>query len=769
MTDKRLNIGFFTCHLDNEYAFEVIKGVEYAARELDVNLIIFPGMYMNASYNDPKNAKYDYQYNSIFYYASHKTLDALIVSIGSIGSFLSESDMISFLKNFNIPILTIEIEVPGYPYLYTEGKTGLRHSIEHLINYHGVSKIGFVSGRKENADATERLNTYFEVLTANNIPIDTDKIVYGNFSEFTEDIVNELLDKNPDLEAVVFANDQMAIGGYNAIKARGLEIGKDILVTGFDNSTTSLVLEPPLTTCDNNIMDLGYESMYQVINLLKTGKTEKSILSSEFICRQSCGCDISSNDKIISALRKIISTGTPDDALIFIKNYFMKEYLNCFYSDMLFKIFDNFFMRFINVLFKAPDPELSAYSLNRQLDFMINNEVMNYFTFEKFTYSLNIISRLLINTAENKDIKLQISNLFNEVISHFNFCLSNRYFNLNREHKANIWSSMYITKDTLTSSDDEVKCFNLIMEKLQDSGFKSAYLYLYDIPVSLMPDGSWKIPDNLLLQACNNDKVTTVFQGADRIIPSSMVFHNNYTPNNRRCTFVVTPVFTNDIQHGLFVCESDIQTFSNVYSTTLQLGTSLKFISLMKQQLAIQNRLELSMTEINEKNDLLNRLYITDELTKLYNRRGFFELVQKIVNYKTNSGKQAMILFADMDNLKQVNDKFGHKSGDFALKQIADILTKSFEKDAIIARFGGDEFVAFSLCSDLINSETVSTSIDNLSKKLNDTCDKPFYIDVSYGIACFECHETLNIEDILMNADESLYIRKRYKRKSVLK
>ena len=61
-SNKRLNIGFFTCHLDNDYAYEVCKGVDYAAKELDVNLIVFPGMYMNASYNDPKNARFDYQY-----------------------------------------------------------------------------------------------------------------------------------------------------------------------------------------------------------------------------------------------------------------------------------------------------------------------------------------------------------------------------------------------------------------------------------------------------------------------------------------------------------------------------------------------------------------------------------------------------------------------------------------------------------------------------------------------------------------------------------
>ena len=82
MKTDRPTVGFFTCHLDNNYAAEVSKGVIYAAEEADINLVIFPGMFLNASYNDPVNSKYDYQYNSIYYYASQHTLDALIVSIG---------------------------------------------------------------------------------------------------------------------------------------------------------------------------------------------------------------------------------------------------------------------------------------------------------------------------------------------------------------------------------------------------------------------------------------------------------------------------------------------------------------------------------------------------------------------------------------------------------------------------------------------------------------------------------------------------------------
>lgn len=72
----------------------------------------------------------------------------------------------------------------------------MRQAIEHLITEHHKTKIGFVSGRRENADAKERLDTYCQVLMDHNIPVEEDRIVYGNFSEFTEDIVNNLLDAN---------------------------------------------------------------------------------------------------------------------------------------------------------------------------------------------------------------------------------------------------------------------------------------------------------------------------------------------------------------------------------------------------------------------------------------------------------------------------------------------------------------------------------------------------------------------------------------------
>ncbi|MBQ7706903.1 MAG: GGDEF domain-containing protein [Lachnospiraceae bacterium] len=766
---KRLNIGFFTCHLDNDYAYEVCKGVDCAAKELDVNLVVFPGMYMNASYNDPKNARFDYQYNSIFYYASKHTLDALIVSIGSIGSFLSENDMIAFLSKFDIPILTIEIEVPGYPYLYTESKTGMRQAVEHIVKEHGKTKIGFVSGRKENADARERLNTYKAVLEENNIKVDEGRIVYGNFSEFTEEIVDDLLERNPDLEAIVFANDQMAIGGYTAIKARGLEIGKDILVTGYDDSPASIVLDPPLTTVHNSVITMGYQSVFEAVNLVNSGKTNVNILNSELIVRSSCGCGDFNLKKLLA--EKNTFSDSLDSALNNIDDYLFHDYQKTFYYDKLINTVNPLFTALLTPIIVDKTFEFdSELIVHKAVKLMDSQVISSYFNVDKTIHAICQLKELLIALVDDDKNKVSIlSHLFNDILEALLLHTSGSLYNTVRKHKSNVWSSMYITRDTLTYSDDEEACFKLMMDKLVDSNFISSYIYIYDEPVMLLPDGSWKVPKNLYLQVCNDKGKTTYLSGDSRLISSDEVFYNHYTSYDRRRTMVVSPLFTNNIQYGLFVGEIDITHFDNIYTTTLQLSTSLNFISLMKQQLAIQKKLAISATELNAKNRLLNELSITDQLTGINNRRGFLDSVQSYVNSSYNEGKRAMIVFADMDNLKQVNDIYGHKNGDFAIKSIANILKKSFADEDIIGRIGGDEFVAFAFLDDAEKPKVIRNTIATLSKDLNDTCGKPYYIDISLGVYTFTCTPSISIEEILHNADEALYENKKNKRKSVIK
>ena len=767
-TDSRLNIGFFTCHLDNDYAYEVCKGVDYAAKQYDVNLIIFPGMYMNAAYDDPMNARFDYQYNSIFYYASKQNLDAIIVAVGSIGSFLSQSDIHKFLANYDIPILTIEIEVSGYPYLYTEGVTGMKLAVEHLIKDHKCSHIGFISGRQENADAMERLETYKEVLVENNLPVDEDLIAYGDFSEYTVELVGDLLDRHPEIDALVFANDQMASGGYTAIKARGLEIGRDILVTGYDDSPVSMILDPQLTTVHNQIIDMGYNAIKKAIDLIEVGFTDINTLTSSLVIRSSCGCGECRTRQVCATHKKIDPSSDPHEIKNFILDYTLENFKDSF---IYYELKDSFKMLLSPILSAVVSGESPDSKPVREilLDLLKKPLFSTYFTIDRLSYVINEFSIMIQDLIEDEALSNKVAACFSDVMSTLMLHISNTLFMTEREYKNAIWSSMYITRDTLAYGDDEESCFRLIMDKLSNSGFISSYLYIYDDPIRLMPDGSWKIPKTLLLQAANDKGVTTYLTGNERIISSSDIFSNAYTPFDRRRTLVITPLFTNNIHYGLFVGEIDISRFGNIYPNSLQLSTSLNFISLMQQQIKAQDQLVQSAEELNQKNQLLNKLSVTDALTGINNRRGFLDSVQSLVTAHENEGRRAMLIFADMDNLKQVNDKFGHSDGDFAIKSIADILTDSLDEEDIVGRIGGDEFVAFTFIEDENKPDQILNRIRRYDDDLNEDSGKPYFIDLSLGTSIFTCKPSLNIELVLHSADVALYENKKNKRKNVEK
>ena len=189
----------------------------------------------------------------------------------------------------------------------------------------------------------------------------------------------------------------------------------------------------------------------------------------------------------------------------------------------------------------------------------------------------------------------------------------------------------------------------------------------------------------------------------------------------------------------------------------------------MKQEMAIQDRLEITMNEIRDKNDQLNAISVTDELTGLYNRRGFFEAVQSAKKKRANSGKEGLIGYIDMDNLKQVNDQFGHKDGDFALISIANTLRKSFPKGTIIARIGGDEYAIFTPDMTGTSLENITSSLKYYQDKVNEQAGKTYYIEFSYGFKSIICNNILDVEAEMVIADEELYKAKVNKRKTVAK
>ena len=772
MTNNRLNIGLFTCHLDNDYALGLCSGAEYAARELDVNLIIFPGMFLNASFNDPENARYDYQYNSVFYYANKENLDALIISLGSIAPFLSEKDIAGFLSHFEgIPILTLEAKLPGYPCIQADNNNGLKEAIEHLINEHNRHHICFVSGRSSNSDSEERLLIYKEIMNKYNLPVTDDMIVYGDFSEYCRPIVAKLLDDNPDTDAIVFANDSMAVGGYAELKSRGIRIGKDISVIGFDDSPVAITMDPPLTTITVNCPDLGYQAVHAAADLCKNGRASSVILKSRFIKRLSCGCNLYENQDTDFDFNKISEyrNFSMEQLIEKIDSFLLSDIKDSFYAQMVYDKFNDIFQDILEVVIQPSIVPYPEEKIIDKLTAMLHSPMTSYFSVAKISFIFRKFTAVLTSHIHDYSKRAEYIKLNTHMTSTISLFMATNLYNEIKNNKLNNWASIYITRDTLTYGEDTEKAYSLINAKLKELNFYASYIYLYDEKISINENGSWSIPKNILLQAYYNPNNSDVLMGESRRIPADEIFDNEYTFYDERFTDVLLPIFTNEQHHGLFLCSTDVSNFKNIYSTGLQLGASLMYMSLLQAQEQAQEQLRMSLNEIHEKNELLNHLSTSDELTGVNNRRGFMDKVEFLINSPANRNRKAILLFADMDSLKVVNDKFGHKDGDFALRNIANILSASFRPTDIIGRIGGDEFVAFAFVDDPDFINDVKDKITGLSEELNENSGKPYFIEMSVGISEFICNGDMKMEDLISQADMALYSNKKYKRLSVIK
>ena len=137
--------------------------------------------------------------------------------------------------------------------------------------------------------------------------------------------------------------------------------------------------------------------------------------------------------------------------------------------------------------------------------------------------------------------------------------------------------------------------------------------------------------------------------------------------------------------------------------------------------------------------------------------------------HPANLGKRAIIIYADMNNLKVINDQFGHEEGDFSLKTLANILKDTFGDSGIVGRFGGDEFTAFTFTDDKDAAKKIRARIAEITKEENEKNGKPYYISMSVGACVFNCSDQVDLQDLMDKADVDLYLEKKHKRNNVLK
>ncbi|MBO4637122.1 MAG: GGDEF domain-containing protein [Clostridiales bacterium] len=203
--------------------------------------------------------------------------------------------------------------------------------------------------------------------------------------------------------------------------------------------------------------------------------------------------------------------------------------------------------------------------------------------------------------------------------------------------------------------------------------------------------------------------------------------------------------------YSVFVFDTGIQSFINFKIEFLlaQIGQSI-------------NRLEL-YNKLFGISDVIS-LYIKDPLTGILNRRGFDKKISAMFDKDGKRIRDIAVVSIDMDGLKDINDTYGHKSGDEAIKQTAACINRVLEPDEFVARMGGDEFVAIIVLSEVGRIGKFIRNVRNNIKDVNKTGNYPYELSSSIGTC--ELTDWHGVMDCMSKADKAMYLEKKAKKKN---
>jgi DNA-binding LacI/PurR family transcriptional regulator/signal transduction histidine kinase len=289
---RRPTIGLL---IDNLYGVggyqpAVWSGAAEAARERDANLICFPGGTLGHSPVDPFIA----QANRLYDLVTADSVDGLVICSNTLSSYVGPEKFQAFCTRYSsIPAVSVGLPLRDTPLVSVDNREGIRDAIVHLVQHHGYRRIAFIRGPEGHTEAVIRYDAYAQTLAECEVPLDPDLVAPGDFLAATGVAAIRLLldERKAEFEALVAANDNMALGAIEALQERGLRVPYDVAVVGFDDAQQARVSTPSLTTVRQPAHELGRVAVGTLLELLAGEPVPKLVtLPTELVVRHSCGC-----------------------------------------------------------------------------------------------------------------------------------------------------------------------------------------------------------------------------------------------------------------------------------------------------------------------------------------------------------------------------------------------------------------------------------------------------------------------------------------------
>lgn len=287
---KASTLGVIVDWLGDPYQATICGGIEQGATHAGANLLIFVGGALPAA--PPEGAPR----RQVYELAGRHILDGLIVLSSTLSHEVGMAGVQSFCEQFSgLPLCSVGMALPNFQSVTVDNAAGMACVVRHMIEHHGARRVAFIGGPAANAESDIRLGSYRAVLAEHGLAPDEQLVVHGTFMPESGALAVRTLTKRfgqrlEQLDAIVAANDNMAIGAIGELGNLGIAVPDRLAVAGFDDIEEARLNEPSLTTSRQPLDRIGTEAVRRLLQGRGDGEPIDQRISTEMVVRQSCGC-----------------------------------------------------------------------------------------------------------------------------------------------------------------------------------------------------------------------------------------------------------------------------------------------------------------------------------------------------------------------------------------------------------------------------------------------------------------------------------------------
>lgn len=682
-------VAVLTTWLDGWYQSQLWRGAVESARSHGVRLLTLVG-YAQPDEHMPAGPE------SILGLAGRQEIEGVLLSSGPL-SFWDGPAALRKICSW-LPqqaVVSLGFDFAGIDSVLPDGG-GISEIVEHMSKAHACRRIAFLGGPELNPDAIRRLEDYRSALSKAGIRYSPELVECGGFYlEGGMAAMERLLAKDIRIDAVVAANDTMAIGAAKVLALRGYKIPGDILLTGYDDTLEGQFLQPPLTTVANPTHLIAYKGLEMCLDRMvaPVGLRRKSVVETQVRIRRSCGC---------------------------LGSIFPGTTATCSGNAGLLE----------EALHHLLDPEDFQHG---EFLYWLQSQLAE--ATDRIECEIYPVFQALVEEVLKRGPALQLPELFGQLSKGMMMISDARQAKLSEKllHQESLIRDLHRTSNALLAHPDPELMTIRLAECIRDWCPSGIRLFMLHEDFSPAPPADMMKTQFSFRVEIKHGKLIPIPEEED-LLPSTVVPGEIWTG---------VPLEQANMRFGVVLFRNWDQ--NEAFIEHLRLAFSTAF------SISWRTRSEDRMRET------LHRLAVRDELTNLYNRRGLSEVSRLLIQQALREKKVIGIFCIDMDDLKLINDRFGHADGDMAICTLANALQACFRGTDVQARLGGDEFAVVSMLHETSELQILSKRFGGILYEMSDSLQKPWKLRASIGALTWDPTDGSSLESEMRKADKLLY------------